>query len=117
MHYYLLEQTTSDGGKPPDPSNRTTTWHYPTVIRYMKYLCEVNNDPGVTVCDTEYGWVMNIASPAPAMTEQQKAITDALVQLVARPTEEKPVAPDGIPVALSPAKEPPLQQAPASPKQ
>ena len=52
------------------------------------------------------------------MQDNQKAITDALVQLVARPADAKPAAPDGAPVALSPApaKAPAPQQIDASTK-
>jgi len=65
MHYYV-----HNFGAQRDPAY-TGYWHFPTVISYMKYLTDQNNDPNTLVSVTEFGWRRELQSPY--LTEQQKA--------------------------------------------
>ena len=51
FHYYV-----QDFGAPEDPSYTGSTWHFPTTLRYIKYLAEDNGDYGNIIWLSEFGW-------------------------------------------------------------
>jgi hypothetical protein len=65
IHYYV-----HDLGIQRDPMYQGM-YHYPTVVRYMKYLSEQNGDFSSLVTNTEYGWITTLNTPY--LTEGQKA--------------------------------------------
>jgi len=65
IHYYV-----HDMGPQRDPMYQGI-YHYPTVIKYMRYLSEINGDYKALVCNTEYGWILDLNTPY--LTENQKS--------------------------------------------
>jgi len=51
FHHYV-----QDFGAPEDPAYTGSIWHYPTSLRYIKYLAEENSDFTKYIWITEFGW-------------------------------------------------------------
>jgi len=51
FHYYV-----QDFGAPEDPSYTGSTWHFPTTLKYIKYIAEQNNDNMKNIWLSEFGW-------------------------------------------------------------
>ena len=56
FHYYLMEQSSTDAGKPADPDDSSTVWHFPTVLAYLKHIADEWGDDNKLVWLTEFGW-------------------------------------------------------------
>jgi len=51
FHHYV-----QDFGAPEDPMYRGSIWHFPTTLKYLKYIAEQNNDSLKYIWITEFGW-------------------------------------------------------------
>ena len=66
LHYYVQGM-----GQAEDPSYMGDVWHYPTTIRYLKYIAEQNGDPEKLLWNTEYAWKIAVTEPEKSGYYQQ----------------------------------------------
>lgn len=55
FHYYTGQDIGASFGERIMP-NSITSEHFPTVLGYLKHIADINNDPGMKIWLTEFGW-------------------------------------------------------------
>jgi hypothetical protein len=56
FHYYLRELLPPDAGRPVDPTDPSTIWHFETTLAYLRHIAAEWGDAAKPIWLTEFGW-------------------------------------------------------------